>query len=351
MVRWRAGVREWRWHTGGVATYRLYLETDLNRVFTKAVGPIASSELDVVLAHSLDAPDTEIEQVVEGRTSYLRFDHDGGAETLAGRAANLSATAALFTEHSPTSLEPIVLRESLAFGTDVVTTQRYKGKTSERLTRLMLNLACATDQSKAQVEPAVLDPMCGRGTTLNWALLYGIRSTGMDVDRNALDEYAVFLQQWAQGHRLPHRLHRYKKAQSEHRHFDFTVAADRKSLERKNVPDIRTFNAPGDSSEVSPGRHSMLVSDLPYGVQHRAKSEGGKDSTTVLALVERMSQHWRDWLLPGASAAMSWNVRSLDVAAMIDALKTAGFDDVPTRGFEHQVDRTILRNVIVARRR
>lgn len=335
---------------GGVATYRLYLETDLNRVFTKAVGSIAAAELDVVLAHSLGTPDTQIEQVKEGRTSYLRFDHDGDLDMLAVTAASLSATAALFIEQSPTSLVPVVLHEPLAFGTDVVTTQRYKGKTSERLTRLMLNLARAADRSQAPVDPSVLDPMCGRGTTLNWALLYGMRSTGMDLDRHALDEYAVFLQQWAQGHRLPHRLHRYKKQDSDHRHFDFTVAADRNALEAKKSPDIRTFYAPADSSDVAPGRHSTLVSDLPYGVQHRAKGGSGKDSTSVLAMVEEMSRHWRDWLLPGASVVMSWNVRNVPVAKMVAALQGAGLENVATRGFEHHVDRTILRNVVVARR-
>ena len=39
---------------------RVYLETDLNRVFTKALGPIATAELDVVLTHRFDAPGTDI---------------------------------------------------------------------------------------------------------------------------------------------------------------------------------------------------------------------------------------------------------------------------------------------------
>ncbi|MFK7918929.1 MAG: TRM11 family methyltransferase [Ilumatobacter sp.] len=332
-----------------MTTYRLYLETDLNRVFTQSVGPVAAAELDVVLAHALDAANTEIELVAQGRTSFLRFDHGGEQPALAAAVARLCASAALFVEHSPASLEPVVLDEALLFGTDVVTTQRYKGKTSERLTRLMLNLALSASATKARTEPAVLDPMCGRGTTLNWSLLYGIRSTGMDVDRHALDEYAVFLQQWAQGHRLPHRLQRYKKQDSEHRHFDFAVAGDRKALEAKTVPDIRTFNAPADSTSIAPGRHSMLVSDLPYGVQHRART-GNNEATSVLDLVEQLSAHWPDWLLPGASVVLSWNVRSLAVDDMLTTLRSASFSDVATRGFGHQVDRTITRDVVVARR-
>lgn len=333
---------------GRVATYRLYLESDLNRVFTASLGTIAASELDLTLTRRLDAPDTRIAHTQEGRTGYLRFDHAGNASELAAAAAQLSATAALFIEHSPTSLEPLALADTLEYGTELVTAQRYKGKTSERLTRLMLNVARAADQSKDPLDDSVIDPMCGRGTTLNWALLYGMRSTGLDIDLRALDDYATFLQQWAKGHRLPHKMQRYKKGNAESRHFDFTVAADRAALDAKTSPDIRTFHAPADA-EVAAGRHSMLVSDLPYGIQHRAKA--GDDPTSVGALVETVSARWPDWVRTGGAVALSWNVRSLSGSEMVDLLDAAGFDPVHSEGFEHVVDRTITRDVVVARRR
>ncbi|MFT6291013.1 MAG: hypothetical protein ACJAR2_001613, partial [Ilumatobacter sp.] len=56
-----------------MSTYRMYLETDLNRVFTKSLGPIAVAELDVVLSGVHSAPGSEIEHVEDGRTSYLTF--------------------------------------------------------------------------------------------------------------------------------------------------------------------------------------------------------------------------------------------------------------------------------------
>jgi len=331
-------------------TYRMYLESDLNRVFTQSLGPIAAAELGAVLSHQLDARDTSIELVDEGRASYLAFTFDGDREALARRVAKLSATAALFQEHSASSLEPIPLVDDLTFSTEVVTGQRYKGKTSERLTRLMLNLATAVADVADEDGWSLLDPMCGRGTTLNWALLYGGRSTGLDVDRRALDDYATFLAQWAKKCRLPHKMQRYKKQNSESRHFDFTVARDRATLAAKSKPDIRTLHAPADDASVPVGTHSMLVSDLPYGIQHQARSATTDAPTSMSDLVGNVLGRCAPALRSGGSLALSWNVRSLGRPDMVDQLVDAGCECVDIGGFEHRVDRTIQRDVIVARR-
>ena len=330
--------------------YRIYLETDLNRVFTQSLAPIAAAELDVVLTHRLATPGTHISSVDEGRTTYLAFDYDGGCDALAKQVAMLSATAALFIEQSPMSLEPVPLDQYLRYGTDLVTAQRYKGKTSERLTRLMLNLALAANDAKAKHGWSVLDPMCGRGTTLNWVLLYGGRAVGLDVDRRALDNYATFLEQWAKGNRFPHKIQRYKKQNSESRHFDFTVASDRTRLASKSGPDIRVFHAPADSSSVPVGKHSMMVSDLPYGIQHQARSDAERTPTTVGELVENVMSQCAASVRTRGSVALAWNVKSLAQTEMAEILAGTGFELIVTAGFEHRVDRTILRDVALARR-
>lgn len=332
------------------STYRLYLETDLNRVFAQSLASVAAAELDVILAHRLGASDVAIEDVDEGRTSYLRFSFAGDRQELAAAVSGLSSSAALFCEHSPTSLEPLPFTDALAFGTDLVTTQRYKGKTNERLTRLMLGVARVCDASKGTGSRTVVDPMCGRGTTLNWALLSGIPAIGLDVDRHALDDYATFLQQWAQGHRYPHRLQRYKKQHSEGRHFDFTVASDRAGLDAKTSPDIRVFNASAADPSTPVGKVSMVVTDLPYGIQHRARSGASESPSSVGELVATVSDRWAEWVRTGGAVVASWNVKSLDRRKFGERLERVGFDTIAATGFEHRVDRTITRDVIVARR-
>jgi len=48
--------------------------------------------------------------------------------------------------------------------------------------------------------------------------------------------------------------------------------------------------------------------------------------------------------------ALSWNTKTLRASDMAALLDRAGFDAVATRGFEHQVDRTISRDVFLANR-
>ena len=40
----------------------------------------------------------------------------------------------------------------------------------------------------------MLDPLCGRGTTLNQALTYGYDAAGIDLDGKDFEAYSAFLQ-------------------------------------------------------------------------------------------------------------------------------------------------------------
>ena len=62
---------------------------------------------------------------------------------------------------------------------------------------------------------------------------------------------------------------------------------------------------------------------------------------------------WRSLLRPGSAMALSWNTRTLSRHELIEALDGAGLEVVDCgddAGFSHQVDRSIARDVIVARR-
>ena len=50
----------------------------------------------------------------------------------------------------------------------------------------------------------ILDPLCGRGTTLNQVLMYGWHAAGLDVDTADFDTYAAFLPRWLKDKRLKH---------------------------------------------------------------------------------------------------------------------------------------------------
>ena len=79
----------------------------------------------------------------------------------------------------------------------------------------------------------VLDPLCGRGTTLNQALMYGWHAAGVDVDERDFDAYAAFLPRWLKDKRLKHtRRHRAGSARDGRtlgRRFDAELAVDKEA--------------------------------------------------------------------------------------------------------------------------
>ena len=53
--------------------------------------------------------------------------------------------------------------------------------------------AFATQERRAL---SLLDPLCGRGTTLNQALSYGFHATGVEIDKKDFEAYALFIQRY-----------------------------------------------------------------------------------------------------------------------------------------------------------
>ena len=83
---------------------------------------------------------------------------------------------------------------------------KYKGKTNADFTYLMLH--CARSASAFAREPgslSVLDPMCGKGTTLMCALCENYNAIGVDMDAKALREAEDYLARSLKLHRVKHR--------------------------------------------------------------------------------------------------------------------------------------------------
>ncbi len=346
--------------------YALFLETDLNRVYSTSLGDIAAAELSLVLDALHPATLGTIDVITEGRSTRLSFDCDLAPEELGPLAGQLSASLALF-EQDGENFRTTAMGEQLRFGSELVTTQRYKGKTNERFTRAMVTVAMAAagiDLSNPdhQARPITLcDPMCGRGTTLNWALAFGLNAIGIEPDRNALDQQAIFIGQWAKRQRLPHLVQDYRPANAERRHSTFTVAPDRDELKEGLGQTLQTFCADGGDTSLPIKRDSLdvIVTDLPYGIHHASRQPGGSarnkakwDPTDTVALLERLAPAWKKWLRPSGAIALAWNTKRAGTDEVGDALTELGFTRVVVNagaGFAHRVDNSIERDIIVAR--
>jgi SAM-dependent methyltransferase len=283
--------------------------------------------------------------------TYVRFE---GAPPPAAVAA-LSSAYALFEVEAEHRLRPVPLPRVDRYDDDLVSTQRYVGKTNETFTKLLVNVTLAAvgagppPYGGGASRVTVLDPLCGRGTTLHQAMTYGADAFGIDTDAKATEAYAAFLRTWLEDKRLKHQL---DPAAGRHR---FRVTIGRKgaaAAEERQRVDVVTGDTVDAPVFFGRNRVDAIVTDLPYGVQHGARQGDDRSRRPDDLLVAALPAWW-SVLRPGGAAGISWNSRMLRRDALLALLEGAGFEvaDVGADGsFVHRVDRTITRDLVVARR-
>ncbi|GAA3035916.1 TRM11 family SAM-dependent methyltransferase [Actinokineospora globicatena] len=340
-------------------SYALLVRPALNRVYADSSVDLMAAELAVFGDRALGGRVGGIEPVRIGGVPYLGFEAQDLEERDVRYLANLSSAYALF-ERQGDLLAPVELTPLDKFDDDLITIQKYSGKTNEHFTKLMLNLAVASSDFAGEMldrRLRVLDPLCGRGTTLNQALMYGYDTAGIDLDTKDFDIYAAFLQTWLKRKRLKHtadvtRVRRDGKVVA--RRLTASVGVDKESYKAGEALNLDYVNA--DTTEA-PRFHrtatfDVIVADAPYGVQHGSRAGGGLHRGP-LELMQAALPGWAKVLRPGGAIALSWNTNVVPRAALVDALAAADLtplDEGAYLGFSHRVDQAIVRDVVVARK-
>jgi tRNA G10 N-methylase Trm11 len=332
----------------------------------------------------------------------------------------------------------VELRRLDRFDDDLLTILKYPGKTNEQFTKLLLNVTLASsafagelsspvaaDLGAADIgaaEPAaadlggrrlaVLDPLCGRGTTLNQALRYGFDAYGADIDARDVEAYAVFIQRWLKDKRLKHRadfspVRRDRKVVARRLTAEFAATKDEYKagdVQRLEVVEAETTRI-GEFFRAASA--DLVVADLPYGVQHgshgshgshgtgrpggdraaprggdqapgrgdqtprrgdqaprggdearrggdRTAGDGGRTlARSPLDLLRAAAPAWARALRPGGALGISWNThvaRREDAAAALADAGLEVLDSAAYRAFRHRVDQAITRDILVARK-
>jgi SAM-dependent methyltransferase len=321
---------------------------------------LAQAELAVLDAHVLGGVVAEAAIEVLGGVDYLVLDvHgelDGGAVAV---LSNLSGLHALFAVEDAL-LRPLTVVPLRRQPEDVVTIQRYVGKTNESLTHLLVNLALAVGPgtfARVLAGDAVrlLDPACGRGTTLNRAIVYGIDAVGVEHDKRDVEAYEAFLLGWLQDKRLKHQVERarHRKGRPAPAARTTVTYGTGKDRGAHRVVDLVQDDTLRLRDHLPARSVDALACDLPYGVQHGASPAPGVVRRSPAELLAAALPGWRDVLRPGAGVALAWNLRTLPRAELVALLEGHGLElCVPAddAAFEHRVDRSITRDVLVARR-
>ncbi|GAC1360142.1 MAG: SAM-dependent methyltransferase [Ktedonobacteraceae bacterium] len=221
--------------------------------------------------------------------------------------------------------------------------RRYRGKTNEIFTRVLLNVAVFAGQYREPVGERlrILDPLAGGGTTLFLALAAGYDAFGIELERQDVETTAVFVRQYLEGERIPFK-EIDERGRRAGRRYQFEIG--RKGETRHLVlANGDSRDAPVHMREVPGGpRMHAIVGDLPYGIQHFAE---------IAALLDAALPVWEQMLFPGGTLALSWNATRIERAEM-HALLTRHthlhiLDEPPYIHFAHAVDRVIKKRDII----
>lgn len=345
--------------------YAILVSPSANRVYADTSPRMMRGEIQVFDSAVLGGKISDIAESTIGGVPYLTFRAPELTERDVEFLSNLSSLYALF-EVSGDLLRPLAVRRLDRFGSDLLTIQKYSGKTNEHFTKLLLNVtAVATDSPGDFLDRPlrVFDPMCGRGTTLNQAMMYGFDASGVEIDARDFDAYTNFLKTWLRQKRLKHQaevtpIRRHKERLG--RRLDVGYGATKEQYKDGDVRTVTVINADTlRSAELfRPNSFDVLVVDTPYGVQH-GSHHGGQGGPRQLArkplelLAEAIPQ-WSRLVRPGGAIGLSWNAFVGERTQLSAILADNGFDvlrDEAYQGFRHRVDQAIDRDLLVARRR
>ncbi|NNG34592.1 site-specific DNA-methyltransferase [Nakamurella aerolata] len=325
------------------------LNPSANRVYAGQVAAISAAELAALTG-------TDVRQVTVAGVPYLELDASADAPAL----ARCSGRLAVFRREGEL-LRPVAVPDTDLFDDDLVTIPKYPGKTNEQFTRLMMNLTLAAAERQGPL--TVLDPLCGRGTTLLTAWTLGHNAAGVDADGKALHTLADYLRSYLRRKRISHRVS-----------MD-PVRREGRSLGRKldasatvNGTELSLTAYPGDARTSADlfGRKTFdaIVTDAPYGVVHGSRRAGGTQSggaaqgqapraRSAAALLADALPIWARQLRSGGAIGIAWNTYSLPRSELAELARNAGLTPVqsePYLAVAHRVDSAIHRDLLVARK-
>ncbi len=330
-----------------MSRYALLLAPSTNRVYADQAAQMSQAELSAY-AGVLSDDISDIGEATLGGVPYLVFDASLTARDIA-YVSTLSAAYALFERVDDELLRPIALAPPAAFDSDLITIPKYAGKTNEQFTRLLLNLTVLASASAPKMPDGpitVCDPLCGRGTTLTTALMYGYDAIGIEIDAKDVEALEAFLKTYLRRKRMKHTADMVpvrREGRRAARRLDVTIQGTRKVT----VLQADTTRLEGlirrDCADV-------LVADLPYGVQHGSHHDDLGLTRSPLDLLERALPGWLPLLRTGGALGLSWNLKVAKRELAEDILLANGLEIVPQADFAHRVDQGIERDVLIARK-
>ncbi len=267
----------------------------------------------------------------------LEFFYLKGDEALSEKGQYLSFVQGVYAVEGDL-LRPLEKEPSYLLHEDFVFGSKYRGKTNEHLTQMLINVGKAALKNGAAHQLKLLDPMCGRATTLLWAMRYGFKAYGIEQDAAALGDITRNLKKWTKLHRQKHKLS------------DGFIGAKNKSGKGKfidfAIDEAFMRVATGDAKESAllykKEKFDLIVSDLPYGVQHFTTHK----TRNPLSAVEDAIEAWNSSLKSSGAIVLAFNSNIPKRKELIASFESRGFKADPFRA-AHRMSESIVRDVVI----
>jgi len=346
-------------------TYLILQHPGHNRVYYNLSGPLALAELKIASSRiSVNATATEIVDIEGIRYLSLTTDSELSESDLE-IISRLSFVFALFELEQLgdiNHLKPILKKEYEYVDSKISSLLKYAGKTNELFTKMMINVGLLSSDFSFEDHIHLLDPVAGKGTTLYEGSIYGFDVTGIEIDPKSAQAIQLFFKKYLETERLKYSLEKkqvFGKNKGEATYADqfqyaltkaeFKSEASRKQL---NIITGSTLNA---SDYTKNNQFHLLVGDLPYGVAHGNSLD--KKSTSITRnpaeLLEASLPGWFKVLKTGGVVVIAWNAFVVSRKRLSDLFTQHGFEvlsEAPYNEFEHMVDRSIKRDIVVAKK-
>ena len=336
--------------------YAMLLKPHANVRYRQSLEKLAKIELECMLqAWGLQDAGVCVESMAG--EPFLVFETNQMTETIWKELSRHSSICFAARVEENGALFPLERSVQGVLPDDLPHVLKYKGKTNADFTAMMLHCAKAASAFEdAGGTLRVLDPMCGKATTLFCALCEGYDAVGVDTDQKALQETDGYVERSLKMHRVKHKRSAASKTLSgggSVRSTSYTLAADAEAMKQGNTLSLELIH--GDAARVAemvkPGSVHLIASDLPYGVQHAPRENGGMSS--LGRLIQRVAPGCVKALKSGGALAFSFNLNTLPRKEVVRALEEAGLhvlQQPPYADFSHWVEQAVERDIVVARK-
>lgn len=314
---------------------------------------LAQSELKLML--EIYAPSAEVSayEGLDMPALQITAEEEMSPQLIAAVRGH-SLLYALFEIREGGLLLPVASRAQAYVGSDLPGILKYKGKTNELFLQLLVNAALYSGgfARRGQERLELLDPMCGRGTTLFVGANRGWNSTGADVDKNDLSEAEKFLRRYFEYHRMKHIFKREARTVPGGRSVpvsQFFFSDTPEHFKNDDTCSLRMACADAAQSREIFGKEKfhMIVCDLPYGVQHASVGASPEK------LLKQALPGWREALKKGGTIALSFNAQTLKTERVRALMEEAGLEvkrGGAYDGFSHWVEQAVTRDIAVGKR-